>query len=332
MAELGDLLGIDLEVSRVCNLACVRCNRQYQSSLAHGKGPVYLSTRNLNNLLDCLPKVGLVGFMGDGEPLVGPFEDLLEVLNSRGVRSILTTNGTLVTRERVSSWKMLGLDRVHLSVDSLDEDVLGILRPGLSVGHIANAAAILRSGGLRLLVNFVMYGGNLGELPNMAEFCKFYGAELVLLLPLCLDYDLEGPTRRPFTCQEDISVFEAGLEIVDRLGIVHNNVSIRPQQKDCVFSKWPYVSMEGNLHLCAYAAGQGQRTEYYFGHSATVTLEDFKLGNIFEESFESIWKKKPPQTWKTPSGYTLDVEALSEARRIQVSCTSCLFRWGQACY
>ncbi len=100
-----------------CNLRCEHC---YAAADAEG-APGELSTAEGKGLIDDLAEFGVpVLLFSGGEPLVR--EDLPELVayaTDRGIRPVLSTNGTLLTRDRVRELKRAGLQYAGISVDGL---------------------------------------------------------------------------------------------------------------------------------------------------------------------------------------------------------------------
>jgi 12,18-didecarboxysiroheme deacetylase len=106
-------------VGRRCNLRCVHCysgsgDRQYEGELTTAEGKALIG-----DLADF--RVPVILFSG-GEPLMRP--DILELIASarqRGVRSVLSTNGTLITPGMARELKRLRLSYVGISLDGLEQ-------------------------------------------------------------------------------------------------------------------------------------------------------------------------------------------------------------------
>jgi len=105
-------------VGRRCNLRCVHCysgsaDRNYEGELSTAEGKA---------LIEDLADFGVpVILFSGGEPLMRP--DILELIASarrRGVRSVLSTNGTLITQELARELKSLDLSYVGISLDGLE--------------------------------------------------------------------------------------------------------------------------------------------------------------------------------------------------------------------
>jgi pseudo-rSAM protein/SPASM domain protein len=106
-------------VTKGCNLACKHCYADAEVERAPGE----LTTEEGKQLLTELADYGVpVVLFSGGEPLVR--NDLTELVASaadRGVRPVLSTNGTLITAERAHELKEAGLAYAGVSVDGLPE-------------------------------------------------------------------------------------------------------------------------------------------------------------------------------------------------------------------
>ncbi|GAB7090857.1 TIGR04347 family pseudo-SAM/SPASM protein [Halorubrum luteum] len=102
-----------------CNLRCEHC---YAAADTEG-APGELSTAEGKALIDDLAEYGIpVLLFSGGEPLVR--EDLAELVSyadDSGLRPVLSTNGTLLTRERARRLQDAGLKYAGISVDGLRE-------------------------------------------------------------------------------------------------------------------------------------------------------------------------------------------------------------------
>ncbi|MCG6982946.1 MAG: 12,18-didecarboxysiroheme deacetylase [Deltaproteobacteria bacterium] len=104
-------------VTRRCNLKCVHCYAHATGEAAQDE----LSTEEGKVLLDDLAQFGcpVVLFSG-GEPLVR--QDLVELADyavKLGMRAVISTNGTLITRSVAQALKDVGLSYVGISLDGM---------------------------------------------------------------------------------------------------------------------------------------------------------------------------------------------------------------------
>ncbi|MBN2284768.1 MAG: 12,18-didecarboxysiroheme deacetylase [Deltaproteobacteria bacterium] len=106
-------------VTRRCNLKCLHCysssqNLRYEDEMTTDEGKAFL---------DDLASFGcpVVLFSG-GEPLMRrDLPDLISHAVGRGMRAVISTNGTLITEERADVFSRLGLSYVGVSLDGIGE-------------------------------------------------------------------------------------------------------------------------------------------------------------------------------------------------------------------
>ncbi|NLD35963.1 MAG: 12,18-didecarboxysiroheme deacetylase [Desulfatiglans sp.] len=106
-------------ITRACNLNCMHCYAHATLKSIEKE----LSTDQAKVVLDDLATFGapVVLFSG-GEPLVRP--DLTELASyavGKGMRAVISTNGTLITKEKAGELKKIGLSYVGVSLDGMEE-------------------------------------------------------------------------------------------------------------------------------------------------------------------------------------------------------------------
>ncbi len=104
-------------ITRLCNLKCVHC---YNDS-GMNKPWNDISTEHAKSVLDDLADFGApsVLFSG-GEPMMRhDLFELIEYAVSKGLRAVISTNGTLIDAERAAKIKDLGVSYVGISLDGI---------------------------------------------------------------------------------------------------------------------------------------------------------------------------------------------------------------------
>jgi 12,18-didecarboxysiroheme deacetylase len=152
-------------VTRRCNLKCVHC-------YAHAKNTSFdneLTTEQGKHLIDDLADFGSpVMLFSGGEPLVR--KDLPQLAAravEKGMRAVISTNGTLITPEMARNLKEIGLSYVGISLDGMEEindrfrGVGGAFRSALE--GIKNSQAVGIKVGLRFTINKF----NVNEIPKI---------------------------------------------------------------------------------------------------------------------------------------------------------------------
>jgi Fe-coproporphyrin III synthase len=106
-------------MTRRCNLKCIHC----YSNSADVDYPDELTTAEGKKLIDDLAQFGspVILFSG-GEPLLR--QDLLELAKyatDKGMRAVISTNGTLITKEIAAKLQKIGLSYVGVSLDGREK-------------------------------------------------------------------------------------------------------------------------------------------------------------------------------------------------------------------
>lgn len=155
-------------ITRACNLKCVHC---YNDSGAC-KASDELSTAEAKGVIDDLVQFGVpsVLFSG-GEPLMRP--DLFELIGyavERGVRTVISTNGTLITAEKARQIKQHGVSYVGISLDGIgpvNDKFRGVTGAFVkAVEGIKNC----QDAGVRIGLRLTLTGKNVQDLESLFDF------------------------------------------------------------------------------------------------------------------------------------------------------------------
>jgi len=155
-------------ITRACNLKCVHC---YNDS-GVGKPFKDVSTDKAKEVLDDLAVFGVpsVLFSG-GEPLMRPdLFELIEYAGRKGLRAVISTNGTLITEEKAATIKERGVSYVGISLDGIGEindTFRGV--PGAfdkAVAGIRNC----RAAGVRIGLRLTLTQRNVQDLEALFDF------------------------------------------------------------------------------------------------------------------------------------------------------------------
>jgi len=106
-------------MTRACNLKCLHCYAKASESSRE----IELTTEEARAMIDDLAGFGVpVILFSGGEPLVR--QDLPELARyavRKGMRAVISTNGTLITGDKARELKDVGLSYVGVSLDGLEE-------------------------------------------------------------------------------------------------------------------------------------------------------------------------------------------------------------------
>lgn len=157
-------------ITRQCNLKCRHCYAQAQGKKTKGE----LTTQEGKKVLDDLSAYGapVILFSG-GEPVMRPdLPELAEYAVAKGMRAVISTNGTLITRDMAKIFKEIGLSYVGISLDGM-ETVNDRFR-GVS-GAFAQALAGIRNcreAGIKVGLRFTINRLNKDQVSPLFDLMK----------------------------------------------------------------------------------------------------------------------------------------------------------------
>lgn len=150
-------------VTQACNLRCAHCYAQAVKEVGKGE----LSRKEALSLIDDLGRFGVpVILFSGGEPLMRKdLVDLAAYAVDQGIRAVISTNGTLITKEKARELSEVGLSYVGVSLDGM-ERVHDKFRG--SKGAFREALAGIRNcqeAGLKVGLRFTINRMNAAEVP-----------------------------------------------------------------------------------------------------------------------------------------------------------------------
>lgn len=185
------ITSLRVSITSKCNLNCFYCHNEGQSG-HEAEMSVELIIRIINKAASL--GVRKVKFSG-GEPLVRKdFEEMLARLPKLKNVSA-TTNGVLLSK-RAEGLKAAGLDRVNISLDTLNPDTYaGICRCSSNIHKqvLDGVYAAVDAGLTPIKLNMVMLEGvNSGELNDMISFIKKFDGNVILQIIEPMDFGNNG--------------------------------------------------------------------------------------------------------------------------------------------
>lgn len=188
-------------MTRRCNLRCVHCYSQSQNKAFPGE----LTTTEGKALIDDLAAFScpVILFSG-GEPLMRPdLPDLVRHATDRGIRAVISTNGTLINGDFAKTFRRFGLSYVGVSLDGLREThdrFRGV------TGAFDEAMAGIRTclaEGIKVGVRFTINRRNAADIPAIFDLIE---AENI---PRACFYHLVYTGRGSNLIEEDLNHTEA---------------------------------------------------------------------------------------------------------------------------
>ena len=157
-------------MTRRCNLRCVHCYAQSEDLSYDNE----LDENQSLAMIDDLAKFGVpVILFSGGEPLVHPrLAQYAEYAVSKGMRAVISTNGTLITKEKAKILKDIGLSYVGISLDGLEEThdkfrgMTGAFQKALT--GIRNC----QEAGIKVGLRFTINKRNVTEIPGIFDLLE----------------------------------------------------------------------------------------------------------------------------------------------------------------
>ena len=257
MEPLLDRLGRPLETLRIsitdrCNFRCVYC----MPKEVFGRDHAFLERRELLSLEELARVVGVFAGLGvrtvritGGEPLVRRnVEHLVELLagietpDGGRLELALTTNGSLLA-QKAKALAAAGLNRVTVSLDSLDDDAFRALNDvDFPVQRVLEGIDAATAAGLPVKVNAVVKrGANDGDILALAE--HFRGSDHVLRFIEYMDVGSSNGWRLEDVVSAD--------EIVQRISARWPLEPVALERADATARRWRYADGAGEIGVVA---------------------------------------------------------------------------------
>lgn len=210
----------DLRVSVTdrCNLRCTYC--MPAEGLDWLDRDEVLTADELARVISiAVTRLGVesVRFTG-GEPLLRA--DLADIIAATAALEprpeiAITTNG-LALRRRVDALADAGLDRVNVSLDTVDRDHFAALTRRDRLDDVLDGLAAARDAGLApIKVNAVATAPHgLDDLPDLAQFCLDEGYQLRVIEQMPLDAQHSWSRERMFTAAEVLARLQESLALL----------------------------------------------------------------------------------------------------------------------
>lgn len=157
-------------VTRACNLKCVHC----YAHATDGSAVSELSTAEGRSMIDDLAEYGVpVLLFSGGEPLVRKdLPELAAYAVGKGMRAVISTNGTLIDKATAANLKAIGLSYVGISLDGM-EKVNDHFR-GVK-GAFSKAMKGIRNcqdAGIKVGLRFTINKRNVQEIPGIFDLLE----------------------------------------------------------------------------------------------------------------------------------------------------------------
>ncbi len=154
-------------MTRRCNLRCIHCYARSDESV----DPQELSTQSAKSVIDDLADFGTpVLLFSGGEPFMRT--DLFELVAhtvKRGIRAVISSNGTLINKAMARELASIGLSYVGISIDGTKEVHDSFRGVNGAFDKAMHGLENCQEEGLKVGLRFTMNKKNIRELPNIFD-------------------------------------------------------------------------------------------------------------------------------------------------------------------
>ncbi len=256
---------IDIGYNYACNLSCQHCMaNKFQKKTRS------LTVADMRNIAEQADALGWCQFnISGGEPLIlKDFDEVLAALMPEKFHIGISTNGYFLTLEKARHLKEIGLDKVMISLDSIDPDLHNANRASKE-GYEKAISAIwnAKAGGLDTIIQHVVSHQNAQSenTVNLARFAQENGFSLDLVIA------------------KAIGQWEGKHEVLidrDDAAFLHKLNQEYPAARRDVFPSYGMKGGCGALNKCFHITQYGDVLICVFMH--------ISIGNVFEDSLETI--------------------------------------------
>ncbi|MBW2010614.1 MAG: 12,18-didecarboxysiroheme deacetylase [Deltaproteobacteria bacterium] len=317
-------------ITRRCNLKCVHCYAQAKDISFDNE----LSTLEGKKLIDDLAGFGVpVILFSGGEPLVRKdLPELAAYAVEKGMRAVISTNGTLISPEKARILKDIGLSYVGISIDGMEQindrfrGVKGAYQAALDGIRNCKAAGI--KVGLRFTINKI----NVAEIPDIFDLLE------EMEIPRACFYHLVYAGRGSKLVEEDLT-HEESRKAVDLIMDLTQKLHEKGKPKEILtvdnHADGPYLYLRmlkedprrAKEVLELLEMNEGNNSGRGFGcisWDGEVHADQFwrhySFGNVKNRPFSEIW---------TDTSEPLMKKLKEKKKYVEGRCASC--RWLDIC-
>lgn len=317
-------------MTRRCNLKCVHC---YAGAGERSEADE-LSTDEAREMIADLAAFGapVILFSG-GEPLLRKdLPDLAAYAVARGMRAVISTNGTLLSEENIEIFRRIGLSYIGVSLDGMEETHDRLRGVCGAFAASMRGIRLARDGGIKVGIRFTMSRRNWRDIPAVFELLEREA------IPRACFYHLVYTGRGSALIAEDLS-HEETRDVVDLIMTRTKDLFDRGKAKEVLtvdnHADGPYVYLRllredpqrAAEVLALLKMNEGNSSGHGIGcisWDGAVHPDQFwrsvAFGNIRRRPFSEIW---------TDATEELLTRLKEKKRYIEGRCANC--RWLSVC-
>lgn len=282
---------IQISLTLRCNLKCRMCTLSNSLPLIEE-----LSREQIFRIIDEAQKFGIKEvLLTGGEPFLREdLFDICEYIDRKGLRTIVTTNGTAINKTSIEAIGQKGIHHIHISLDGLQE-THDFFRGRGSFGKTIETIHALdqaRKNGrfFSLGIACTVMDSNVKELSKIVEFADDLGIDVINFQPLSGDNaNFKGKNSSAFWVRtENIPVLKREIEKIRAYRSRHIKILKEPRPE--LLIKY----YEGKLTLKDWVCFGGFKTLFicYSKKEPLVYSCHGICGNLDKISLRQAWRSK----------------------------------------
>ncbi len=302
---------IQVGVTSKCNARCIYCPHWSMKDKWEG---LDLPIETFRKLTPSLSRTELVYLQGWGEPLMHPdFFEMLRLVKKNRARAGLTSNATLLDREKIRKLAGEGLDIVSLSIAGVDQ-ANDRIRKGTTLKKVLSAIeeihrvkAFMGGAGPQIHLAYMLLRSGLKDLDSIPGFLNSLGVDQIVVsgLTLALNSEMEKEMHLADSKEEFRRVKDSLLEMKNRLDepdkLFFHVYNPFIQGRECSenIHKACYMSAQGLIRPCVYTdfPDSGSHAFRYF-NGRQYPLLNLDFGNISSKPLKKIWTDSDYQQFR----------------------------------
>jgi MoaA/NifB/PqqE/SkfB family radical SAM enzyme len=243
---------------------------------------------------------------GWGESLL--HKDLVEFIRlskQEGPEVGFVTSGMGLDEDYTMKLVNAGIDFVGFSLSGATSKTHNSIRVNSDFGMLINSIKLFRKLSdknklkkPKIHIVYLMLADNISEVPLIIELAKTLGIEEVVLINIIQISNARQDSEKVFTCENEEShsnIMDEARTKAKQLKIKLTAPYLSPHDV-AVCSENPlrnlYISVDGEISPCVYLYPPIPSPFKRIFCGEELTVEKISFGNIFRESFETIWNRK----------------------------------------
>ncbi|MHA2336501.1 MAG: radical SAM protein [Candidatus Hodarchaeales archaeon] len=293
---------IQIEPTSKCNLNCLMCGRRF---LSRKNGNMSLEV--FRKIIGQFPFLRWITLQGVGEPLLNPdLFDMIEFAKAKKIRVRFSSNGTLLTNEKIQKIFASRLDYLTISMDGATSKTYNEIRSGANfssvldnIKNLMETKKKLREDNLVVAIDMVAMRSNLEDLPKLVELVHSLDIKKLNVRQMgfqqkdnYVNKDTKDQTQlinESLFFEDSVktkNIFRRAQKLSEKLDIeLHLPTSSKNTEN--FLCRWPwlktYITFDGYVTPCCVCPDK----------------DEISFGNILEHSFKEIWNSKKYQDFRS---------------------------------